>query len=308
MMVSVSDSWPAMPPTGVQTDARQVALFPAMVLLVIVANPPEASIPPTSEVHVEATQEALFPETVLFVSINVSGMASKMAPPDARQNAAEVHETVFAKKVLPATVAVPVLYMPPPLAPQLPSEAEQDARFPETTLSVSVNVPLLKMPPPLSELPFSMVRPEMLTVALKETEKTRLVELPLTARTPAPGPVMVRLLSRRIWPLVRVMSGQEGLGAKVMVSPLIAASTSPRSEPSPETPLSLQLVTVRVAARAPCGAPTAAPAASRDNAAAHTPSDARPRIRTLCLLRMCPLPQLLPSRRSLPGGPDVMTT
>jgi hypothetical protein len=310
-MVSMSEGWwfpesPAMPPTGVQPSAEQVALFPAMVLLVIV--PLKASIPPA---HVEVMQEALLPETVLFVSVNVVGGLSRMAPPDALQNDARaVQETVFAEMVLPAMVAVPLLPIPPPLASQPapeaeqdallpetmlsvsvnvpllrtppplalhpPSEAKQDALLPETMLSVSVNVPLLRIPPPASELPFSMVRPEMPTVA--EIEKTRLAWLPLTARTPAPGPVIVRLFGMLISPLVRVMSEQDGLSVNVMMFAMPGAATASRREP---VPLSLQLVTVRVAPRTTCGAPIAAAAASRDTAAAHAPSDARPRIRTL---------------------------
>jgi hypothetical protein len=276
-MVSMSEGWwfpesPAMPPTGVQPSAEQVALFPAMVLLVIV--PLKASIPPA---HVEVMQEALLPETVLFVSVNVVGGLSRMAPPDALQNDARaVQETVFAEMVLPAMVAVPLLPIPPPLASQPAPEAEQDALLPETMLSVSVNVPLLRIPPPASELPFSMVRPEMPTVA--EIEKTRLAWLPLTARTPAPGPVIVRLFGMLISPLVRVMSEQDGLSVNVMMFAMPGAATASRREP---VPLSLQLVTVRVAPRTTCGAPIAAAAASRDTAAAHAPSDARPRICTL---------------------------
>jgi hypothetical protein len=58
---------------------------------------------------------------------------------------------------------------------------------------------------------------------------------------------MVMLVSMAISPLVRSTVEQEGVSAKLIVSPELALRTASRSEPPPE---SLQLVTVCVAALA----------------------------------------------------------
>jgi hypothetical protein len=59
----------------------------------------------------------------------------------------------------------------------------------------------------------------------------------------APGPWMVSFLLRSSSPLVSVMVSPFRLGAKTMVSPLLAAAISARSEP---VPLSALLMTVSV--------------------------------------------------------------
>jgi hypothetical protein len=79
-----------------------------------------------------------------------------------------------------------------------------------------------------------------------ETEKTPTKALPLTLRALAPGPVMASFFVMVIVPLVRRM-GEHAVTAeaKVMVFPEVAAATSARNEPGPE---SLQFVTENVAA------------------------------------------------------------
>ena len=89
------------------------------------------------------------------------------------------------------------------------------------------------MPPPSpGALPSQMVRPEIETVTLLEILKTRLAWLPLTTRFVAPGPTMVRLLSRTNSPVVRIMVP---LVANSIVSPLKACPIVCRNEPGPSS-------------------------------------------------------------------------
>jgi hypothetical protein len=94
-----------------------------------------------------------------------------------------------------------------------------------------------------------MVNPEIFaTVTEDATVKSSTVLPPLTASVLAPGPVIVRFFVRAIGPLVRRMGEHDVTeGAKSMVPPALAAATSARSDPGPE---SLQLVTEYVAALA----------------------------------------------------------
>ncbi len=77
---------------------------------------------------------------------------------------------MFANSVLFTTVNVPPLSMAPPLLPV----------FPVRLQFVTVSVPLLKIAPPptLGELPPAIVRPEMMVVAPKLTEKMPKALLP----------------------------------------------------------------------------------------------------------------------------------
>ena len=93
--------------------------------------------------------------------------------------------------------------------------------LPESVLPVTVTVPLLlKMPPPpLGLLPFSMVRPDRLTMVPELTSKTLLALLPLTARRFAPGPAMVRFFPMRISRLgPKLMSGTRSLRLLEIIS------------------------------------------------------------------------------------------
>src|SRR5262249_34955377 len=94
--------------------------------------------------------------------------------------------------------------------------------------------------------PSVIVIPAMVTVTPPLISKMRLASLPLTVSWFAPGPSMSRFLVMASSPLVSVMVWPRRLGAKLMVSPLWAAAISPRSEPSPATPVSRLLVTVSV--------------------------------------------------------------
>ncbi len=81
------------------------------------------------------------------------------------------------------TFRVPLFQMPPPPVAAL---------FPVRVLSVTFSVPSLAIPPPFGELPFSMVRPEMVAVARGSTRKTSTASCPLTDRAFGPGPSMLR--------------------------------------------------------------------------------------------------------------------
>src|SRR5215831_8387012 len=93
------------------------------------------------------------------------------------------------------TVSVPLLLLLTP-AP----DAKQKAPQPPVWLLMmlvllSVSPPWLRMPPPPSASlvkPLVMVNPEMVASEAKFSH-TRKVALPLTARFPAPGPLMVTL-------------------------------------------------------------------------------------------------------------------
>src|SRR6478736_3486280 len=101
------------------------------------------------------------------------------------------------------------------------------------------------MPPPgsLPELPFVIVRPDMVTVLPEATWNTRLLAFPFTARLLAPGPEMVMLLFTSSSPLVRPIVS---VTAKVIVSPLLASASAWRNEPAP---LSFVFVTVMTSPR-----------------------------------------------------------
>ena len=84
--------------------------------------------------------------------------------------------------MLLVSVSVPTLSMPPPWESEV---------FPVTVQLVTVSVPLLSMPPPSPViLPFSMVRPEIKTVAPESTRKITELLSPLIARLDAPGPAI----------------------------------------------------------------------------------------------------------------------
>ena len=129
--------------------------------------------------------------------------------------------------------------MPPPL----------NAVLPVTVVAVNVKELLLpvRIPPPLVALPPLTVSPEITTVRDPPTLKTRDEELPLTASSVAPGPLIVRFLSIRISPVVSVITLHPNGEAKAIVSPEAASTTAWRSVPGPE---SSQLVTVTDAATA----------------------------------------------------------
>ena len=65
------------------------------------------------------------------------------------------------------------------------------------------------------------------------TLKTRLWLLPLMASRPAPGPSMSRLLLIASSPLVSVIVWPLRLGAKTIVSPLLASLIVSRRDPAP---------------------------------------------------------------------------
>ena len=130
-----------------------------------------------------------------------------------------------------------MLIVPPVLEMAAPCEA------PQLVIAILVRVtvpPLMEKPPPLPPVaaPAVTVRFEMLTVPVVML-KTRLLLLPETANTTAPGPVIVKFLAMGISPLVSVMVPVTA-GAKVIVAPSQAIATMSRSEP---TPLSLLLST-----------------------------------------------------------------
>ena len=101
------------------------------------------------------------------------------------------------------------------------------------------------MPPPPTELglePLLIVRLEMLTVMPEEILNTRLALFPLTVRLARVGPLMAMLLPITSAPLVSVIVPAT---EKLIVSPLTEAPMASRKEPAP---LSLRVLTVRVAA------------------------------------------------------------
>src|SRR6266851_4876585 len=132
---------------------------------------------------------------------------------------------------------------PPPLA--------FVAELPVSVLLLTVSVPLLKTPPPpWSPLPFSMVTPEMVTVAPEHGggldkhepfEKTRTAPPPLIAKLDAPGPLIVKFVLIASVLLSVIVAGNVRL--KLIVSPDAALAIAPRSEPGP---LSFVLVTAIV--------------------------------------------------------------
>src|SRR5262245_22559505 len=84
--------------------------------------------------------------------------------------------------------------------------------------------------------PFSIVRPAMVTATgfwFWLTLKTRLALLPLMASKLAPGPSMSRLLLIASSSLVSVIVWPLRLGAKTMLSPLLARPIASRREPAP---------------------------------------------------------------------------
>ena len=93
--------------------------------------------------------------------------------------------------VVPVTVSVApsVLEMPPPLL-----AGTIAAELLTMLLSLIVSPPWFRMPPPLPSTgrPFVIVKPEIVTFEAKFSS-TRNVALPLTARFPAPEPLMVTL-------------------------------------------------------------------------------------------------------------------
>src|SRR5579871_2035373 len=140
---------------------------------------------------------------------------------------------VLPDRVLPLSVSVPDLKIPPPLP---------DAELPDSVLLLSVNVPELEIPPPLELLsPFKMVTPERDTTAPGEMVNTGTALFPLIARTDAPGPVIVRFAVIAGSALRSVMVP---VTVKLIVSPALAVRITCRSEPGP---LSLVFWTVRVA-------------------------------------------------------------
>ena len=110
-----------------------------------------------------------------MLSVTLTGPLLQMAPPPVSAKLSD--------NVLFDTVSRPPLKMPPPFALE---------RLPEIVASVRMAVAPLKMAPPFGELPSSMVRPEMATVAPDSTWKTPTAPFPLTAMEPGPGPSMVR--------------------------------------------------------------------------------------------------------------------
>ena len=88
-----------------------------------------------------------------------------------------------------------------------------------------------------------MVRPEIVTVLPEAIWKRRLLALPSIARTSAPAPLMVTLLTTSNCPVVSVMAPE--ILVALMVSPSAALASACRSEPAP---LSFVFVTVRVVA------------------------------------------------------------
>jgi hypothetical protein len=125
LLVTVSVAPLLMPPPS------PLAVFPLMVLPVTVTNPDWLSIPAPSPQF--AAVVVLFPTTVLFVSVIVPP-SLKIPPP--RQ------AVLFGPMVLPVTVTIPRLKMPPP------PEPEPNDVFPLTVLFVTVRFPLLLIPPP----------------------------------------------------------------------------------------------------------------------------------------------------------------
>src|SRR6516225_3216842 len=97
-------------------------------------------------------------------------------------------------------------------------------------------------------VPFALVIVMPLRTAgwLALTSNTPNWLLPLTVSWSAAGPWMVTPVVMDSSPLVSVMVWPTRLGAKTMVSPLLAAAMSARSEPAP---LSLAFVTVSVLSR-----------------------------------------------------------
>ena len=75
--------------------------------------------------------------------------------------------------------------MPPPPPTTLVLE-----EFLESVLPLTVSVPMLAMPPPSAALPSAMVKPESVAVTLLLTRNTPKLSLPLMV-TPALGPVIV---------------------------------------------------------------------------------------------------------------------
>ena len=86
----------------------------------------------------------------------------------------------------------------------------------------------------------SSVSPAIVT-GPRFTPKMLLAWLPLTAKLPAPGPSMSRLLSMAMAPLVSVMVAPTSAGANLIVSPSLAPAIASRNEPFP---LSLAFLTV----------------------------------------------------------------
>ena len=110
-------------------------------------------------------------------------------------------------------------------------------------LMLRAALPSSRMPPPDVASPSVMVSPEMATLALPLTSKTRLASLPLTESVFAPGPSIVTLWLIGNSPLVSLMVPCSP-GANTMVA---SPERMPaRSEPAP---LSARLVTGKVLSR-----------------------------------------------------------
>ncbi|PYJ28101.1 MAG: hypothetical protein DMF24_11165 [Verrucomicrobia bacterium] len=138
---------------------------------------------------------------------------------------------------LPLTVVLPMvsgppLNMPPPRPAVLPLIMQ--------LVITKVSLFSLSMPPPaLPAWPFLIMKPEIVMV-LPETgvRNTRLIMLPSTASTSAPGPLIVTLVSTSSSPLVRLITPDIPLAS--IVSPLFAMASACRNDPGP---LSFVLVT-----------------------------------------------------------------
>src|SRR5215831_649981 len=129
--------------------------------------------------------------------------------------------------------------MPPPKSPPTPLSV-----FPERVISASVKVPALKMPPPLAaDLPPLMVRLLILTVP-ELILNTRLALLPLIVNAPFPALtvlLIVRFLLIANSPVVSVMVCGPAPRLKSIVAVAQASRIACRSVPAP---LSAVLVTV----------------------------------------------------------------
>src|SRR5207253_2257687 len=132
----------------------------------------------------------------------------RLMPPPAPAELFESVELVIVRMLLGS------LLIPPPLLAELAEMAQ---------LAI-VRVPLLKIPPPLlpGTFPPAMVKPEIVTLVLAPTSKTRkLGIIPKKLRCMvsrfAPGPVIVRFLSITNSLLVRLTVVRPA--AKLIVSP-----------------------------------------------------------------------------------------
>jgi hypothetical protein len=115
------------------------------------------------------------------------------------------------------------------------------ALLPAKTQLVTVSTTALEIAPPgIGAKEFASVNPETLRVPVVAL-KMRLAPLPLSVRTLAPGPLMLRLLVISSSPLVRVIVPDT---AKVIVSPEAELAMVSRNDPGP---LSLEKTTVRIA-------------------------------------------------------------